>query len=134
MKLVLENLGFESLLVPAEVTLPDVRIPWNHAVTIVKFGAEEGNSSDEKTYLIDIGFPRPIAGPVNLSSLPYQTTEGGYEVEVRFNAEKNQYERVLLNGCPLRGPMVRCLQFLPLFCQAHTVLSELIQDPLFCVT
>ena len=34
-----------------------------------------------KTYLIDMGFPRPIAGPVNLSSLPYRTIEGGSEVE-----------------------------------------------------
>ena len=99
MKLVLENLGFDTFLVAAEAPLPGIQVPWNHAVTVVKLG--------EKTYLIDIGFARPIAEPINLSSLPYRTKEGGYEVEVRFHSEKNQYERVLLNGCPLTGSMVR---------------------------
>ena len=102
-KLVLENLGFDTFLVAAKAT--HVAIPFNHTVTAVKLSAE--GTSVEKIYLIDIGFARPITEPINLSSLPYRIKEGGCEIEVRFNPEKNQYERVLLNGCPLRGPMVR---------------------------
>ena len=106
MKVVLENLGFETFLVGGQVG--SVAVPNNHAVTIVKLRSAAGT---ETTYLIDVGIGRPIVGPVNLSDLPQRRIEAGYEIEYRFNAEKSRYERILLNGCPLKGPMVRISAF-----------------------
>ena len=97
----LEKLGFETFLVGGEI--PCAAVANNHALTIVKL---KSNAGTEKIYLVDIGMARPTAGPVNLSNLPQRTIEAGYEVEFRFNVEKNRYERILLNGCPLKGPMV----------------------------
>ena len=97
----LEKLGYETFLVAGEITC--VPVPNNHALTIVKL---KNGANAENIYLIDIGNAKPIAGPINLSELPLRTVEGGYDIEYRFNTAANRYERILLNGCPLKGAVV----------------------------
>ena len=103
LKLLLDHLGFNTFVVAAEVPSPYLPVPRNHVVTIVRLQ----NGKEEKLYLIDTGFGRPIPEPINLSELPFSGRAGGFNFEYRFNTELQRYERIALDGCAIKGAFVR---------------------------
>lgn len=106
LKLLLEFLKFHVEICSSEVMAN--KLPNNHLVLVVKFNFidELTASVKEDAFLIDVGMGRPITSPIDLNNLPHRGRAGGFNFEVRFNKERQRYERILYGGCAIKGQFV----------------------------
>lgn len=106
LKLLLEFLKFQVEICSSEVMAN--KLPNNHLVLVVKLNSvdELTASVKEDAFLIDVGMGRPIVSPIDLNNLPHRGRAGGFDFEVRFNTERQLYERILYRGCAIKGKFV----------------------------
>ncbi|CAG7818489.1 unnamed protein product [Allacma fusca] len=80
-------------------------LPNNHVFLVVHIpSSDDGDeSSDGDMYLVDVGFPWPINGPINLKLLPLEYEAGGFKIRYQFNEDENIYQRVLIGGDPINN-------------------------------
>ncbi|CAG7821517.1 unnamed protein product [Allacma fusca] len=98
MNILLTHLGYNVHPIGAKCLSLD--LPNNHIFLLVRF-SNPGEAGNTDKYLVDVGFPWPISGPINLQQLPYEYNAGGFKIRYEFNEELSVYERVLTGGDPI---------------------------------